>query len=111
MDYRRGARQVYGHAVSYTHLGADLNVKSVRIYNKALTSDEVLNNYIVDRNHLEDADGEPGVQMCIRDRGYAADGKFCGIQVRHELLAYRFCSHCHVQGQTRFKEYHTKRYL
>ena len=26
--------------------GADLNVKSVRIYNKALTSDEVLNNYI-----------------------------------------------------------------
>ena len=50
--------------VSYTHLwldkvnfdiqsqlefksaGADLNVKSVRIYNKALTSDEVLNNYI-----------------------------------------------------------------
>ena len=34
------------------------HVKSVRIYNKALTSDEVLNNYIVDRNHLEDADGE-----------------------------------------------------
>ena len=32
-------------------------MKSVRIYNKALTSDEVLNNYIVDRNHLEDADG------------------------------------------------------
>ena len=28
-------------------------MKSVRIYNKALTSDEVLNNYIVDRNHLE----------------------------------------------------------
>ena len=31
-------------------MGADLNVKSVRIYNKALTSDEVLNNYIVFRS-------------------------------------------------------------
>ena len=37
------------------------------IYNKALTSDEVLNNYIVDRNHLEDADGEPGVRSLDED--------------------------------------------
>ncbi|KAA3989140.1 hypothetical protein F3F38_27930, partial [Bacteroides ovatus] len=48
--------------LEFKSTGADLNVKSVRIYNKALTSDEVLNNYIVDRNHLEDADGEPGVR-------------------------------------------------
>ncbi|MCE9043107.1 hypothetical protein, partial [Parabacteroides distasonis] len=54
--------------------GADLNVKSVRIYNKALTSDEVLNNYIVDRNHLEDADGEPGVRSLDEDNRVLNEG-------------------------------------
>lgn len=48
--------------LTFSSVGADLSIKSVRIYNKALTSDEVLNNYIVDRGHLEDTDGEPGVR-------------------------------------------------
>lgn len=51
-----------------------MNVKSVRIYNKALTSDEVLNNYIVDRNHLEDADGEPGVRSLDEDNRVLNEG-------------------------------------
>lgn len=46
----------------FSSIGADLLVKNVRIYNKALSDDESLNNYIVDRNHLEDVDGEKGVR-------------------------------------------------
>ena len=46
----------------FNSVGADLSVKSIRIYNKALTDDEVMDNYIVDRNHLEDTDEEKGVR-------------------------------------------------
>ena len=60
--------------LEFKSTGADLNVKSVRIYNKALTSDEVLNNYIVDRNHLEDADGEPGVRSLDEDNRVLNEG-------------------------------------
>ena len=63
--------------LEFKSAGADLNVKSVRIYNKALTSDEVLNNYIVDRNHLEDADGEPGVRSLDEDNRVLNEGDTC----------------------------------
>lgn len=48
--------------LEFNSAGADLLVKNVRIYNKALTDDEVLDNYIVDRNHLEDTEEEKGVR-------------------------------------------------
>ena len=48
--------------LEFNSTGADLSVKSIRIYNKALTDDEVLNNYIVDRHHLEDVEEEKGVR-------------------------------------------------
>ncbi|EJW94201.1 hypothetical protein EVA_17692 [gut metagenome] len=60
--------------LEFKSVGADLNVKSVRIYNKALTSDEVLNNYIVDRNHLEDVNGEPGVRSLDEDNRVLNEG-------------------------------------
>lgn len=46
----------------FNSVGADLLVKNVRIYNKALSDDESLDNYIVDRNHLEDTADEKGVR-------------------------------------------------
>ena len=46
----------------FNSAGADLLVKNVRIYDKALTDDEALDNYIVDRNHLEDTAEEKGVR-------------------------------------------------
>lgn len=42
--------------------GADISIKSIRIYDKALTDDEVLNNYIVDRGMLEDDGSSKGVR-------------------------------------------------
>lgn len=51
----------------FNSVGADLLVKNVRIYNKALTDDESLNNYIVDRNHLEDTEDEKGVRTLDED--------------------------------------------
>ena len=42
--------------------GADISIKSIRIYDKALTDDEVLNNYIVDRGTLEDNGNIKGVR-------------------------------------------------
>lgn len=47
--------------------GADLMLKNIRIYNKALTDDESLDNYIVDRNHLEDTKEEKGVRTLDED--------------------------------------------
>ena len=69
--------------------GADLNVKSVRIYNKALTSDEVLNNYIVDRNHLEDADGEPGVRSLDEDNRVLNEGDTVSMEKLMGLMKKR----------------------
>ena len=69
--------------------GADLNVKSVRIYNKALTSDEVLNNYIVDRNHLEDADGEPGVRSLDEDNRVLSEGDTVSMEKLMGLMKKR----------------------
>lgn len=69
--------------------GADLSVKSVRIYDKALTSDEVLNNYIVDRNHLEDADGEPGVRSLDEENRVLNEGDKVSIDKLMGLMKKR----------------------
>lgn len=53
--------------LTFNSVGADLLIKNVRIYNKALTDDEAMDNYIVDRNHLEDTPGEPGVRSLDED--------------------------------------------
>ena len=64
-------------------------MKSVRIYNKALTSDEVLNNYIVDRNHLEDADGEPGVRSLDEDNRVLNEGDTVSMEKLMGLMKKR----------------------
>ena len=75
--------------LEFKSTGADLNVKSVRIYNKALTSDEVLNNYIVDRNHLEDADGEPGVRSLDEDNRVLSEGDTVSMEKLMGLMKKR----------------------
>ena len=75
--------------LEFKSTGADLNVKSVRIYNKALTSDEVLNNYIVDRNHLEDADGEPGVRSLDEDNRVLNEGDTVSMEKLVGLMKKR----------------------
>lgn len=75
--------------LEFKSTGADLNVKSVRIYNKALTSDEVLNNYIVDRNHLEDADGEPGVRSLDEDNRVLNEGDTVSMEKLMGLMKKR----------------------
>lgn len=40
--------------IVFDSAGADLDVRSLRIYNTALSDDEVLNNYITDRPELDD---------------------------------------------------------
>ena len=75
--------------LEFKSVGADLNVKSVRIYNKALTSDEVLNNYIVDRNHLEDADGEPGVRSLDEDNRVLSEGDTVSMEKLMGLMKKR----------------------
>ncbi|MEO4830356.1 hypothetical protein ABHZ44_12000 [Bacteroides uniformis] len=75
--------------LEFKSVGADLNVKSVRIYNKALTSDEVLNNYIVDRNHLEDADGEPGVRSLDEDNRVLNEGDTVSMEKLMGLMKKR----------------------
>ena len=75
--------------LEFKSTGADLNVKSVRIYNKALTSDEVLNNYIVDRNHLEDVDGEPGVRSLDEDNRVLNEGDTVSMEKLMGLMKKR----------------------
>ena len=75
--------------LEFKSVGADLSVKSVRIYDKALTSDEVLNNYIVDRNHLEDADGEPGVRSLDEDNRVLNEGDKVSIDKLMGLMKKR----------------------
>lgn len=60
--------------LEFNSTGADLSVKSIRIYNKALTDDEVLNNYIVDRNHLEDVEEEKGVRTLDEENRVLGEG-------------------------------------
>ena len=64
----------------FNSVGADLHVKSVRIYDKALSSDEVLNNYIVDRNHLEDTPEEEGVRTLDADNRVLNEGDAVSMQ-------------------------------
>lgn len=61
--------------LKFTSKGADLFIKNIRIYNKALTDDEVLNNYIVDRNHLEDTDTEKGVRSLDEENRVLDEGQ------------------------------------
>ena len=75
--------------LEFKSVGADLFVKSVRIYDKALTSDEVLNNYIVDRNHLEDADGEPGVRSLDEDNRVLSEGDTVSMEKLMGLMKKR----------------------
>ena len=60
--------------LQFNSSGADLAIKSVRIYNKALTDDEVLDNYIIDRNHLEDTDKEKGVRTIDEENRVLNEG-------------------------------------
>ncbi|MDO4158869.1 MAG: hypothetical protein Q4D41_00245 [Prevotellaceae bacterium] len=72
--------------LEFNSVGADLSIKSIRIYNKALTDDEVLNNYIVDRNHLEDEDEEKGVRTLDEENRVLNEGETVSLE---KLLALR----------------------
>ncbi|MDO4929633.1 MAG: hypothetical protein Q4E59_00710 [Bacteroidales bacterium] len=69
--------------------GADLSIKSIRIYNKALSADEVLNNYIVDRNHLEDTDDEKGVRTLDEENRVLNEGDAVSFDKLLSLMATR----------------------
>ena len=69
----------------FNSTGADLAVKNIRIYNKALTDDEVLNNYIVDRNHLEDTEEEKGVRTLDEDNRVLNEGERVSME---KLMSY-----------------------
>lgn len=65
-------------------------MKSVRIYNKALTSDEVPKSTgIVDRNHLEDADGEPGASSLDEDNRVLNEGDTVSMEKLMGLMKKR----------------------
>ena len=69
--------------------GADLFIKSIRIYDKALASDEVLNNYIVDRNHLEDTENEQGVRSLDEDNRVLSEGDTVSMDKLMGMMAKR----------------------
>lgn len=69
--------------------GADLLLKTLRIYNKALTDDEVLNNYIVDRNHLEDTETEKGVRTLDEENRVLNEGDTVSMEKLSGLMAKR----------------------
>ena len=69
--------------------GSDLNVKRVRIYNKALTNDEVLNNYIVSRNHLDDNGEEKGVRSLDEENRVLDEGDKVSMQKLMNMIAKR----------------------
>lgn len=66
--------------LAFRSVGADLAVKSLRIYNKALTDDEVLNNYIVDRGHLDDTADEPGVRTLDTGNRVLSEGDTVSLE-------------------------------
>ena len=69
--------------------GADLSVKNIRIYNKALTDDEVLDNYIVDRNHLEDTDEEKGVRTLDEENRVLNEGDKVSFEKLQAMISKR----------------------
>lgn len=69
--------------------GADLSVKGIRIYNKALTDDEVLDNYIVSRNHLDDEAGEKGVRSLDEENRVLSEGDTVSMDKLMGLMAKR----------------------
>jgi hypothetical protein len=75
--------------LEFNSTGADLSVKSIRIYNKALTDDEVLNNYIVDRNHLEDVEEEKGVRTLDEENRVLGEGDTVSMDKLAGMIAKR----------------------
>ena len=75
--------------LEFNSTGADLSVKSIRIYNKALTDDEVLNNYIVDRNHLEDSGEEKGVRTLDEENRVLSEGDTVSMDKLMGMIAKR----------------------
>lgn len=73
----------------FSSAGADLLVKNVRIYNKALTDDESLNNYIVDRNHLEDTADEKGVRTLDEENRVLDESGKVSLQKLQALMPKR----------------------
>ena len=69
--------------------GADLAIKSIRIYDKALTDDEVLDNYIVSRNHLEDTESEKGVRTLDEENRVLNEGDAVGMAELQGFMAKR----------------------
>lgn len=75
--------------LQFSSEGADLSIKNIRIYNKALTADEVLNNYIVDRNHLEDTDDEDGVRTIDERNRVLNEGDTVSAEKLMDFIATR----------------------
>lgn len=75
--------------LEFNSTGADLSVKSIRIYNKALTDDEVLNNYIVDRHHLEDVEEEKGVRTLDEENRVLSEGDTVSMDKLMGMIASR----------------------
>lgn len=69
--------------------GADLLIKNIRLYNKALTDDESLNNFIVDRNHLEDTPDEKGVRTLDEENRVLDESGKVSLQKLLDLMTTR----------------------
>ncbi|MFR6438533.1 MAG: hypothetical protein ACLUPA_04275 [Phocaeicola massiliensis] len=69
--------------------GADLYIKSIRVYDKALTSDEVLNNYIVDRGHLDDTEDGQGVRSLDEENRVLNEGDSVSMDKLMGMMAKR----------------------
>ena len=89
----------------FNSAGADLLVKNVRIYDKALTDDEALDNYIVDRNHLEDTAEEKGVRTLdeanrvLDDSGRVSLQKLLGLMPKRRNSALIFIGTGSVESE------------
>lgn len=89
----------------FSSVGADLLVKNVRIYNKALTDDESLDNYIVDRNHLEDTEDEKGVRTLdeenrvLDESGKVSLQKLLGLMPKRKNSALVFIGTGSVESE------------
>lgn len=91
--------------LTFNSVGADLLVKNVRIYNKALTDDESLDNYIVDRNHLEDTAEEKGVRTLdeenrvLDESGKVSLQKLLGLMPKRKNSALIFIGTGSVESE------------
>ncbi len=74
----------------FNSVGADLLVKSIRIYNFALSNDQLLDNYIVDRNHLEDTYDNFGNLVEQGVRSLDEDNRVCvgGVVTKEKLMSF-----------------------